>query len=72
MVVLLFAILKGYKFNVRKIIENSILSYYRGSYRGLVTQPTLIIRLCILGGVEGDWEEQRKGKININLKRGKK
>ena len=28
--VLLYAILKGYKFNVRKIIENSIFSYYRG------------------------------------------
>ena len=28
--VLLYAILKGYKFNVGKLIENSILSYYRG------------------------------------------
>ena len=27
--VLLYAILKGYKFSVGKIIENSILSYYR-------------------------------------------
>ena len=30
-IVLLYAILKGYKFSVGKIIENSILSYYRGS-----------------------------------------
>ena len=32
--VLLYAILKEYEFSVGKIIENSILSYYRGSYRG--------------------------------------
>ena len=52
--VLLYAILKGYKFSVGKIIENSILNYYRGGYRGLVPHPTLITRLCILGSVEGD------------------
>ena len=56
--ILLYAILKGYKFSVGKIIENSILSYYRSSYIGLVPHPTLITRLCILGGVEGDWEEE--------------
>ena len=33
---LLYAILKGYKFNVGKLIENSILSYYRGGYKGLI------------------------------------
>ena len=54
----MYAILKGYKFSVGKIIENLILSYYRGSYRGLVPHPALIIRLCILGGVERDWEEE--------------
>ena len=32
------------------------MSYYKGSYRGLVSHPTLITRLCILGSVEGDWE----------------
>ena len=56
--ILLYAILKGYKFSVGKIIENSILSYYRGGYRGLVPYPALITRLCILGGLEGDWEEE--------------
>ena len=34
------------------------MSYFRSSYRGLVPHPTLITRLCILGGVEGDWEEE--------------
>ena len=56
--VLLYAILKGYKFSVGKIIENSILSYFRSSYRGLIPYPTIITRLCILGGMEGDWEEE--------------
>ena len=56
--VLLYSILKGYKFSVGKIIENSILSYYRGGYRGLVPHLALITRLCILGGVEKDWEEE--------------
>ena len=55
---MLYAILIGYKFSVRKIIENSILSYYRGSYRGLVPHPAVITRLCILGDVEGDWKEE--------------
>ena len=35
------------------------MSYYRGGYKGLVPHPTLITRLCILGGVEGDWEEEK-------------
>ena len=56
--VLLYAILKGYKFNIGKIIENSILSYYRGGYKGLIPHPALILRLCISGGVQGDWEEE--------------
>ena len=54
----MYAILKGYKFSVGKFIENSILSYDRGDYKGLVPHPKLITRLCILGGVEGDWEEE--------------
>ena len=56
--VMLYAILKGYKFSVGKIIENSILSYYKGGYKGLIPHPALITRLCILGGVEGDWEKE--------------
>ena len=56
--VLLYAILKGYKFSVGKIIENSILSYYKGGYKGLIPHLGLILRLCILGNVEGDWEEE--------------
>ena len=56
--VLLYAILKGYKFSVGKIIEKSIMSYYRGGYKLLIPHPSLISRLYILGGVQGDWEEE--------------
>ena len=57
--ILLNAILKGYKLSAGKIIENSILSYFRSNYRGLLPHPTLITRQCILGGVEGYWEEEK-------------
>ena len=56
--IFLYALLKGYKINLGKIIENSILSYYRSKYRGLIPHPGTITRLCILGGVKGTWEEE--------------
>ena len=46
--------------NVGKIIETSILNYYRSNYRGLIPQPATITRLCILGGVKGTWEEEER------------
>ena len=52
--IFLYAILTGYKFSVGKLIENSIPSYYRGGYNGLIPHLELISRLCILGGVQGD------------------
>ena len=63
----MYAILKGYKFSVGKIIENSILSYYKGSYRGLVPYSALITRLCILGSVEGEWEEEETSPKTSSL-----
>ena len=41
-----------------KIIEKLILSYYSGGYKGPIPYPALISRLCILGGIQGDWEEK--------------
>ena len=41
-----------------KLIENLILSYYIGGYKELIPHPRLISRLCILGGVRGEWEEK--------------
>ena len=57
---LLNAILKGYKLNVGKIIENLILNYYNSKYKGLIPHPETITRLCILRGVEGTWEEEER------------
>ena len=58
--ILLYALLKGYKINVGKIIENSILSYSRSRCRGLIPHPATITNLCLLGGVQRDWEEKEK------------
>ena len=55
---LLYALLKEYKINVGKIIENFIMIYYRSKYRGLLPHPATITRLCILRLVNGDWENE--------------
>ena len=52
--VLLYAILKGYKMTVGKIMEKSILNYFNSKYRGLIPHPVTITRLCILGREEGN------------------
>ena len=51
-VILLYALLKGYKINVGKIIEKSILGYFESKCRGLTPHPAIITKLCIKGGVE--------------------
>ena len=48
----LYALLKGYKINVGKIIEKSILGYYESNCRGLIPHPATITKLCIKGGIE--------------------
>ena len=58
--IILYAILKGYKMNVGKIIENSILDYYNSKFRGLLPHPETITRLCILGDISYLWEEEIK------------
>ena len=45
--ILLYALLKGYKIYVGKMIENSILSYFEGKCRGMIPYPTTITNLCI-------------------------
>ena len=37
--IILYALLKGYKFNVGKIIEGSILGYHLSNKRGLILPP---------------------------------
>ena len=53
--ILLHALLKGYKINVGKIIEKSILGYSKGNCRGMIPHPGTITRLCIQGGVDEEW-----------------
>ena len=53
--ILLYALLKGYKINVGKIIEKSILGYSESKYRGMIPHLATITRLCIQGGVEEEW-----------------
>ena len=53
--ILLYALLKGYKINVGKIIEKSILGYYEIHFRGLIPYLATITRLCIKRGVEEEW-----------------
>ena len=51
--IILYALLKGYKFNAGKIIESSIRSFQKNVKRGLVPHPVMITWLCILAGVHG-------------------
>ena len=55
---MLYAILKGYKMNVRGLIEGSIRGYHLSNKRGLIPHLTTISRLCIFAGVRGSWDEE--------------
>ena len=56
--ILLYALMKGYKIDVGKIIENSIMNYYRSNYKGLIPNLATLTKLCLLGGVIGDSDEE--------------
>ena len=56
--ILLYALLKGYRINVGKIIEKSILSYSGSNCKGLIPHPSIITSLCLLEGVEAEWEKE--------------
>ena len=53
--ILLYPLLKGYKINVGKIIEKSILCYFESKCRGMIPHPATITRLYIQGGVDEKW-----------------
>ena len=56
--IILYALLKGYKFDVGKIIETSIKSFHKNVKRGLISHLATITRLYILAGVKGIWAEE--------------
>ena len=49
--ILLYALVKGFNFNVGKIVEQSILDYPENNFSGNIPHPGLITLLCIKGGV---------------------
>ena len=56
--IILYTLLRGYKFDVGKIIESSIRCFHKNVERGLIPHPTTITRLCILARVQGIWVEK--------------
>ena len=56
--IILYALLKGYKFDVGKIIETSIKTFHMIVKRGPIPHPATITRLCILAGVKEVWAEK--------------
>ena len=56
--ILLYALLKGYKFDVGKIIESSIRNFHKIVKKGLVPHPSIITRLYVLAAVKGIWAEE--------------
>ena len=56
--IILYTLLKGYKFDVGKIIESSIRCFHKNVKRGLIPYLATITKLCILAGVQGIWPEE--------------
>ena len=59
-VIILYAILKGYKLNAGAIIKNSIMRYHGGNKRGLIPHPATMTMLCMRDGMKGTWEEEEE------------
>ena len=58
--ILLYAILKGYKISVGKLIEQSILKYLSSNFRGHLPHPAIITYLCISKGVKFNREKEER------------
>ena len=65
--IMLYAILKGYKINIRTIIENSIMRYHEGNKRGVIPHPATITILCLKAGVKGAWETEEEVPLTSPL-----
>ena len=57
--ILLYALVKGFRLNVGKIVEQSILDYLENNFSGNIPHPALITLLCIKGGVTFSETEER-------------
>ena len=56
--IILYALLKGYMFDVGKIIESSIRCFHKNLKRGPIPHPVTITKLCILAGGKRTWAEE--------------
>ena len=56
----MYAILKGYKISLEKIIEQSILRYQNNKFRGHLRHPAIITYSFISKGVKFNKEEDEK------------
>ena len=56
--IILYALLKGYKFDVGKIIDTCIRCFHKNIKRGPIPHPSIITRLFILARVKGIWAEK--------------
>ena len=56
--ILLYALLKGHKFDMGKIIEIFIRTFHKIMKRGLIPHSATITRICVLARVKGIWAEK--------------
>ena len=66
-VVMLYAILKGYKINIGTVIENSIMRYHERNKRGVIPHPATVMILCLKAGVKGNWEAEEEVPLTSPL-----
>ena len=59
---LLYALVKGFELDVRKIIKESILDYAENNFSGNIPHPTVITLLCIKGGIKVVEDEEKSPK----------
>ena len=58
--ILLYALLKGYKISLEKLIEKSIMSYQSNNFWGYMPHPTIITYFFIKEGVNFNIDEEER------------
>ena len=59
-VCLLYALVKGYEVNLRRVVEDSIFEFVKLNFAGNILHPSLITLLCIKGAVKFNEEEEER------------
>ena len=58
--ILLYALVKGYEINVRRIVKESILDYEKGKFSRNIPHSSLITLLSIKGSVKFNEEDEER------------